>query len=147
MNRIPPTGPPQAYQTFAIHSPLATHHRPATCAEAECGAHLNGWTSVIDEATELGQQQAYYIRHDASRRHVEEKRPDELTEFRFEAGQRCFAADSHTVPLERPELYLVRPGDWRRDGRGQVRQHSGPDPWLDEFQTNQEAIAARINQG
>lgn len=147
MTRIQPVGPPQAYQTFAIHSPLATHHRPATCAEAECEAHLTGWDSVIDESTELGQQQAYYIRHDTSRHHTETKRPDGLTEFHFEPGQKCFASDSHTVPLERPELYLVRAGDWRRQGRGTVRQHSGPDPWLDEFQTNQEAIQAQIDKG
>lgn len=144
MNRITPAGAPQAYQTFAIHSPLATHHRRATCAEAECGAHLGGWTSLIDESSELGQRQAYYIRSESGRAFTEERRPDGLTEFAFEPGQACFAADSHTVPLERPELYLVRGGDWRPEGRGRVRQHSGPDPWLDEFQTNQEAVSARI---
>lgn len=147
MNRDAPVGPAQAYQTFAIHSPLATHHRPATCAEAECGAYMGGWTSLIDESTDLGQQQAHYIRSESGRAFTEEKRPDGLTAFTFEAGQSCFATASHTVPLERPELYLVRNGDWRPEGRGRVRQHSGPDPWLDEFQTNQEAVAARVNQG
>ena len=146
MNRIQPNMPVSAYRTFEIRSPLATHWRPASCAEAECAHYLNGWTSVIDETTDLGQKQAHYIRHDKTRRHTEEKRPDGLTAFRFEAGQRCFAADKHQVPLGRPEVYLSRGGDWRGTTTEPLR-HSGPEGWLDEFQTNQDRLATLIERG
>lgn len=146
MNRINPNMPVTAYRTFEIRSPLATHYRPATCAEANCGAYLNGWVSLIDEATERGQAQAHYIRHDATRRHSEEKRPDGLTAFTFEAGQTCFAADKHRVPIGRPEIYMSRGGDWRGT-TGAALTHSGPEGWLDEFQTNQDQLKTRIDRG
>jgi hypothetical protein len=145
MNRIPPNMPVQAYRTFEITSPLATHWRRATCEEVDCANYLHGWRSVIDESTELGQGQAHYIRHDTSRRHTEERRPDGLTEFTFEAGQTCFQAAAHKVQV-RPELYLSRGGDWRGSTTAPLR-HSGPDPWLDEFQTNQDRLATLQARG
>jgi hypothetical protein len=146
MNRITPNMPVQAYRSFEIRSPLATHYRPATCGEVDCTPHLNGWTTRVDESTELGQQQAHYIRHDTSRRHTEERQPDGLTAFAFEAGQRCFAADKHQAPVGRPEIYLSRGGDWRGTTTGPLT-HSGPEGWLDEFQTNQDHLKTRIDRG
>ena len=92
--RIPPALPPGAFRTYQIAAPLRTHWRPATCAEYECDAYLHGWTSLIDERTELGQAQAHYIRREAGRRFTEERRPDGLTEFSFEAGQQGFGIGS-----------------------------------------------------
>jgi len=146
MNRITPGLPVQAYRTFEISSPLATHWAPATCAEVDCDHYVNGWTSVIDESTDLGQQQAHYIRHDTSRRHREERQPNGMTAFTFEPGQRCFGASKHQVPVGRPEVYLSRGGDWRGT-TGQPLQHSGPEGWLDEFQTNQDRLHTLIERG
>ena len=52
-----------------------------------------------------------------------------LTVFRFEAYQRCFA-DHQT----RPELYVVRDGDYRGNPTGRKRQHTSAADWVDHMQ-------------
>ncbi|MFI6304272.1 hypothetical protein ACIBCH_20570 [Amycolatopsis thailandensis] len=137
---------------YRISSPLDTHFRDGTCEEDHCQAFLHGWRTVVDEHTELGAQQAAYIRGDRSRRHVETSELVEAPEgqpitaarvqtvFTFEAGQKCFR--QHRVPLDRPELYLVQ------NPYGQtVTRHSGPDAWVDDLNTNQAQLAELINRG
>jgi hypothetical protein len=65
-----------------------------------------------------------------------------LTAFTFEAGQKCFGG-VHKVPLERPEFYVVRDGDWRHLGRPQM--HSGPDAWVNDFAETLDGIARVVN--
>ncbi|WP_225840314.1 hypothetical protein [Streptomyces sp. NK08204] len=55
-----------------------------------------------------------------------------LTVFRFESGQRCFA-EHYT----RPEIYLVRDGDWRGNPTGRRRQHTRPADWVEDMAENQ----------
>ncbi|NUP18434.1 MAG: hypothetical protein HOZ81_20585 [Streptomyces sp.] len=144
-NRITPNLPVEAYKTYRVTSPLATHWRAATCAEVDCPAHVNGWQSTIDETTILGQQQAFYIRKQSGRRFTEERPEAGLTRFRFEAGQRCFG--QHQVPLGRPELYLVRGGDWRGNPTGELRQHTNAQDWIDDFGEHQDNLADQIRKG
>jgi hypothetical protein len=143
MMRIEPNMPPNAYKTYRILSPQSTHYRPATCAEAECGAHLHGWQSTIDEATVLGQQQAHYIRAQSGRGFTEERLPSGLTCFTFEAGQDCFG--EHQVRLDRPELYYVANGDWRASEA--PRQHTRAQDWVEDFGEHQQRIADQIERG
>lgn len=144
--RIAPALPAGAYKTYQVLSPVQTHTSPATCEEADCQALANGWRTTVDERTSLGQEQAYYIRHDRSRRHFETANPDGLTTFEFPAGQTCFA--QHRVSLDRPELFLVRGGDWRGDPSGaKPYQHSSPESWLDDFGTHQDNVARKIEKG
>lgn len=146
LSRIPPVGPAAAYKTYQVLAPKATHFRPATCTEVECPNQALGWRTVIDENTDLGQKQGYYIRKESGRRFVEERMPDGLTSFTFEAGQTCFT--DHQVSLERPELFLVRGGDHRGDPTGaRPYQHTGPDQWLDDFATHQDGIAEELARG
>lgn len=144
--RLAPEGPAAAYKTYSINAPLATHWRDATCAEVECQAQTFGWRTVLDESTDLGQRQAHYIRKQSGRRFTEERQPDTLTAFTFEAGQECFG--THRVSLERPELFVVRAGDWRGNPTGQKPYlHSGPESWLSDFGEHQERIAEEIERG
>lgn len=136
-------GPPQAYQSFQIASPVSTHFRTGTCEEAGCLAHQHGWQTSVDESTDLGQRQAYYIRKLAGRKFAERRTELGLTAFVFEAGQKCFA--EHKVPLDRPEIYIVRGGDFRGNPRGDVRRHSGPDAWVNEFAEHQDRLARVVN--
>ena len=138
LNRIAPVGTPDRYKTYTIASPLSTHYRTGTCEEAGCLAHRHGWVTRIDESTDFGQMQAYQIRKRSGRRFTEAKEPAGLTAFTFEAGQRCFR--EHKVPLERPELYVVRGGDWRGNPRGEVRKHTSPDAWVNDFGEHQDRI-------
>lgn len=147
LNRAEPAMPVTAYQTYRILSPVSTHFRPATCAEANCGAYLNGWVSTIDEATVLGQQQAHYIRKQSGRGFTEQRLPSGLTEFAFEAGQPCFRSDDHQVRLDRPELYLVQGGDWRGNPTGMRRQHANARDWIDDFGEHQQNLADLQQKG
>lgn len=141
LNRIQPAGPVQAYKTYQVISPVSTHYRDGTCAEAGCLDHRNGWRTTVDEATDLGARQAQYIRKQSGRRYTEARTEVGLTAFTFEAGQRCFR--THKVPLGRPELYVVRDGDWRR--YGSARRFSGPDAFVNDFGDHQDRIARIVN--
>lgn len=155
-----PLLPPHLRKTYQIKAPISTHWRPATCEEVDCPHYLQGWLSAIDETTELGQRQAHYIRHDSGRKFVETRGyefpddpmgqrriPETLTVFRFEAGQKCFGADTHKLPVGKPELYLLRGGDHRGNPRQEITRFSGHQAWLDDFGEHQERIADAVQRG
>lgn len=144
--RIQPQMPAQAYKTYELRAPVASHFRPATCAEVDCPAHLHGWRTVIDETSPLGQFQASYIRKESGRAHVEHRDDAGMTVFTFEPGQRCFASGDHRLTLEREPICLVRGGDWRAD-TGLMRRHVHPEDWVDDFATHQDRIADQIQKG
>ncbi|RSN26494.1 hypothetical protein DMC63_01270 [Streptomyces sp. WAC 05977] len=124
---------------FEIAAPLGTHWRVGTCEEDDCVYFREGWATRCDEIPgSLGESQAAYIRADKSRRYTETREGPTTVVFRFEAGQKCYR--QHRVPLGRPELYLVR-----EEGDGQATVHSGPDAWLDDFNTNQDRLNRYIN--
>lgn len=141
LNRAQPALPVYAYKTYQVSSPISTHYRDGTCDEAGCLAQRNGWRTTVDESTDLGQRQAHYIRRLSGRRFNESRTGLGLTAFTFEAGQRCFA--THKVPLARPEIYVVRDGDWRR--LGPPRRFSGPDAFVNDFGEHQDRIARLVN--
>lgn len=120
--------PGNLMRSFQVHSPFV----PADCAAVDCSHYLLGWRTVIDEATELGQSQARYIRAESGRGFVETREAG-LTVFTFEAGQKCFAKHK-ARDQDKPEIFLVRDDT--------ARAHSGADPWLDDFNTN----ADRVNK-
>jgi hypothetical protein len=161
LNRIQPVGPAEAYKTYQVASPLSTHFRPAACAEVDCEQCREGWRTVIDERTDLGMRQAAYIRSECRsvslelagghhavngpRRYIE-AREGPMTVFTFPPGQECFA--THQVPLERPELYVVREGDWRGNPRGAApRQHARAADWLEDFAEHQDQLATAHQRG
>lgn len=143
LNRIPPAMPVQAYKTYGIVAPVATHWRAATCDEVACPAYQNGWDTHVNEADQLGQRQAHYIRREAKRSFTEARRPDGLTTFSFPPGQVCFR--QHRTRIEREELFLMRTGDHRGSPDGVRRSYDRPDQWVDDFAEHQDAIS-RLNQ-
>lgn len=144
--RIPPQLPAGAMKTYQILQPPQTHFRPATCLEVDCFGYTNGWRTVVDESTDLGQRQAHYIRKESRRKYTETRDPAGLTAFEFEAGQRCF--QTHHKSLERPAIYLVRDGDWRGNPRNTTpRKHDNPDDWVDDFASHQQALADKHQEG
>ena len=128
--RVQPAMGVGAYQTYSITSP---HDRtvPAACEQVGCEAWQHGWQSTIDESTELGRTQAHYIRYQSGRTFREQKTGTGLTVFTFESGQRCFA--NHQT---RPELYVVRDGDWRGNPTGRRRVHANAADWVEDMQEN-----------
>lgn len=141
--RLTPAGPPAAYRTFQIAMPLETHWRPATCAEVDCPQYLNGWRVRLDGLSEedrwaIHRSGRHFVRHDIAAGE---------TWLVFEPGQACFAASEHRAPLGKPELFIVKGGDWRANPTGEFRQHSSAESWVDEFATNQNKIAEVIERG
>jgi hypothetical protein len=149
INRITPAVPASAYQTYKIWRPEhGTFWRPATCAQVDCAPHLHGWTTTVDERTELGQRQAWYIRSASARRFSEHRDDTGLTVFTFEAGQSCFQADQHQVATEREPLYLVKPGDWRGGAQGRSsRVHTRAEDWVEDFSEHQDKIQTVRERG
>jgi len=150
--RIMPAGPVQAYQTFSVSAPRATHFRPATCAEVDCAARRGGWVTRVNGLDPLGADQARYIVEQSGRRYTLTEHPETVEggvcrrwlSFAFPAGQRCFA--SHQVPLEREPLFVVRGGDWRR-ALGVIRRHTNAEDWRDDFAAHQDMVRTHVERG
>lgn len=141
MFRIQPQMPVQAYKTYELSAPLASHWRKATCAEVDCPHWTHGWATTVV----TGSDDEALIRR-ARRRFTAEHQADGFTRFMFEPGQPCFAASRHQLPLEREPLYVVRGGDWRAN-TGRVRTHTSGESWVDDFATHQDQLATRIERG
>ncbi|MET0426656.1 MAG: hypothetical protein ABW046_22505 [Actinoplanes sp.] len=136
MGLILPRLPPEAMKTYAIAEPLPTHYRPVPCGQVEggCTAFERGWRTACDLTTQLGLDQARYIRDKAGRKFTHTMSGDgKLVTFQFPAGQQCFAG--HRVSLGRPALFVVRNGDRRGSGRRplQRRVFDRPDQWVDDL--------------
>jgi hypothetical protein len=140
---IQPNMPAHSYKTYEVRQPLATHFRPASCVEVDCQAYANGWISTIDVSTELGQKQANYIRLSSGRHYAASENGTAVT-FHFASGQACFT--THHIPLGRPQLFVVRGGDFRGNPRGEVFQRR-PDDWVDDFANHQQVLADRLQEG
>ena len=144
--RPEPKLPAAAMKTYAIVAPKTTHTRPATCREAGCANFERGWWTRVDESTELGQRQAYYIRMHSGRAFSVSALPDGRTEFLFPPGQTCFV--EHTVALERDPFFIVREGDHRGNPRGTPAiTHTRAELWVEDFAEHQQRLADRLGQG
>lgn len=146
MNIIQPNMRPQDYTTYRILAPKASHFGPATCYEVDCKAMTNGWSSLIDEATELGQKQAHYIRKMSGRGFKESRTPAGLTEFVFAPGQKCFA--EHVYRNDRPAIFRVQGGDRRGNPLGIAPiTHKRAEDWVEDFALHQDKVKTILERG
>lgn len=145
VTRIQPKLPVANMQTYQMVAPRPTHFREATCMEIDCPNLEYGWKTVIDETTDLGQMQGHYIRKESGKKFVESRDALGMTVFTFEAGQKCF--QPHQVRLDKPEIFLVRGGDWRGNPRGEIRRHVRPEDWVEDFAEHQGKIIDAIEKG
>lgn len=143
MFRLQPQGPPQSYKTYALFQPVKTHFRTGTCQEAECSAYTNGWKTIVDVSTNLGQKQANYIRLHSGRKFTFTQ-DGTLVTFAFASGQQCFR--EHKVSLQREPVFKIKGGDWRGNPLSVPTQIVKPQSWVDDFGENQEKIVRRIER-
>lgn len=124
---------------YGLRAPVPTHFRPATCAEVDCPAFLNGWKTILPVGSDL-----IDVLKRSGRQFVQvDSEQGGLVEFLFGAGQRCFRADTHVMSLEREPLYLVRVG-----GRGgQVRQHASGADWVDDSANYLDRVRDELEKG
>lgn len=144
--RMPPNMAAHEYQTYEIASPRATHHRSASCAEVDCPNRIHGWKTVLDVSKADHARVANWIRLQSGRFYtIEQPKNSTIVTFIFPSGQNCFIP--HTVPLQRPELFLVKGGDWRGNPmKLPVVQHR-PEDWVDDFANHQDKLATLIQRG
>jgi hypothetical protein len=133
--RPEPRIPVQGMQTHHILAPVQTHWRQASCEEVGCLAFHHGWVLPLEGLDEGDIWQARY----SGRRYHQQTNEDGKVFLHFEAGQPCFRASTHQKRLDRPELFIVRSGDWRGTDRTQDPiRFSGPDAWADHLGTHLE---------
>ena len=143
MGRPDPLLPASAYKTYSIVAPLATHHRPATCAEVDCPNYLNGWQVRVE-----GLPPELLCDARAHGRHREVRVAEGETWLVYEAGQPCFKASEHRTRLDQPELFLVRGGDHRGNPRRTpTRRHTRPEHWVEDFAEHQQGLADVAERG
>lgn len=140
MTRLQPAAPAAAYQTYQILCPPDQQVRTA-CEDAGCLQWAHGWETTVDEATELGRRQAGFIRQRSGRTFTEHRTAEGLTVFRFASRQRCFA--EHRT---RPEFYTVHAGDWR-EYLGNIRTHTRPADWVEDFAEHQLTVKEQTEKG
>ena len=141
LSRVAPVGPVQAYRTYQVATPRS-HTRPASCEEVGCEAYAKGWTTKLHrmEQAEL----VHTVR--SSGRPFTEAHDGPHVLFVFEPGTRCFRAGQHRVQV-RPEIYVVRDGDWRGNPTGRRRQHDKPEHWVEDFALHQDRIITDLRKG
>lgn len=136
--------PAAARMTYELAAPLSSHWRAATCAEVDCSAYRLGWRLRAEGLA----PQDLYLAKNCGRRFVEVRAAEGETWLQFEAGQPCFKAQKHQIPLEREPLYLVRGGDWRGNPLGmETREHTRPEHWVEEFAEHQQTLAEARQEG
>lgn len=144
LSRIPPLMGPEAYKTYEMSSPLATHWRPATCAEANCEYYRDGFQVRVEG---LAPKVLYAVMH-SGRKYAMQKAGEGETYLAFEAGQPCLRQSLHRVRTDKPPLYIVRDGDHRGNPRRtKARWHQNPENWTEDFALHQQAIADEIARG
>lgn len=143
ISRMQPIGPVQAYRTYKVGAP-ASFYRAATCAEVDCDDYLNGWTMIV-ELADLGVLHAV---RSSGRPFTETVDPiaGQFVEFDFAPGYACRTPSVHRI-LQRPELYISRSGDWRGNPDGQVRTHTRPEHWLEDFGEHQQSLIESAQRG
>lgn len=142
--RITPNMEASAYVTYRVVAPLQTHWITATCADVQCSTMQSGFKLVLDESTDLGAKQSYYIRHDKSRSPVESRTGTGLTQFTYAAGNNCFIEHKRQIA---PDKFLVQGGDYRGNPLGIQRVHTKPEFWVEDFQGNQDRLKTLIERG
>lgn len=130
------------------------YYRRATCEEVGCVWQRSGWATTVDTTTELGQMQAAFIRQDKTRAHTEltgaawnergralalergeqfDDVPAGAVVFVFAPGTECFQRAEHVTTEAVSSRFFVRD-----HFGGLIREHSGIDPFVDDFRTHSE---------
>lgn len=152
-NRVALKLPPSAVTSYVLLSPKDTRAARgfpqssvvAACKDAGCEKWARGWDTILDERTPKGRTIAEYLRSGRSGREFRELPgggPGRVTVFRFPPHQRCFR--EHRT---RPEVGLVRGGDWRGNPRGERRVHKNLADWQEDSAIHQQRLAEAVRRG
>jgi hypothetical protein len=110
-------------RSYSLKAPANTHRKSVNCQEANCQNYQNGWRIRV-EGLDLEMLQAA---RNSGRKFTELQVAENETYLVFEAGQPCFKAGWHSVPLEREPFYLVR------EGQSRPKLHARGEDWVEDF--------------
>lgn len=134
--------PARLFKGYAIDAPMSRMFRERiSCAQAECPDYTNGWMVRADLIT--AQMWA-----DIKRLGYSWKRFDVSATERyiaFEAGQRCFRADTHTRLVRDPLFVEHRSAKWGRTAPGFVHKRAAD--WQESFAEHQDKLADEARRG
>lgn len=144
LTRIEPVGQASDYKTYQVSAPKSSHFRKATCEEIGCPNYLKGWKIHLEALSEALK--------DAVKKSGKKYKLMPVSEGQtylvFEPGQPCFDESKHVTRMEKPEIYVVRDGDWRGNPRRtQARKHTRAEFWLEDFSEHQDKIKTQIERG
>lgn len=133
---------PEAFTTFGMRAPVATHFIELPCKVAQCRRYLHGWTTTLDPKRE---EHLVFIQHIVGGRSGRrwshgENTPEGYLTFVFPPGQPCFKNSHHRRDEDVPELYVVRGGDFRTPIRAREFKQMAFDNWVEAFDRNQSAL-------
>lgn len=135
MNRPIPGLPVGQMLTYSVKAPRSTHTRPGTCEEAGCKAWGIGFHLTVPVGSDRIEHLKQFMRGELDgikRLDARVDRDGSMVHVSFPPGTPCTRATRHRVSLQRPELYVVRGGDWRAN-TGVIRQHAKPEHWVEDF--------------
>lgn len=138
LNRIVPKAGPGLFKTYGMH---IIERELVSCEVAECTPYLKGWATTVRPASEdmMTLLAACRGEIDGYRRHyVMLALPDGFVRFTFEAGQPCFRASTHSIPVT--ARYTLRDGDWRGNPSGRSISTDTAQTWIDDFGEHQQRI-------
>jgi hypothetical protein len=143
INRIAPQGGVADYKTYQIVSPLSTHWEPANCVQVNCPDYHHGWRVRIEGLP----PEMIHAARTSGRKYSELEISANDHWLVFESGQPCFRAAEHRRLLDKQEIFIVRDGDFRGNPTGNVRRHTRPADWQEDFAEHQDKLAQQIKQG
>ena len=145
--RITPALPAHAMSSYELHQPLATHYRVVSCQAIECPKYHSGWQMGYDLTDPRKVEAANLLAEIARKRGMvfSYQTLGTVVTFTFQPGQNCF--ETHREPLERDPIAIRRNGDWRGNPRKESYTHTDLEDWVADFQTNQDKLATRLEQG
>lgn len=139
INRVTPSAPVTAFKTYGMH---ITEREPISCEAAGCTAYTTGWVTTVlpDSEDERTIEAACRGEIDGLRRRwtSAEVTEEGFIRYRFEAGQPCFRASTHSIPVA--ARYSLRDGDWRGNPSGRLVSTERVETWLADFGEHQQRI-------
>lgn len=139
LNRIVPKAPTRLFKTYGMR---IVEREPVSCEVVECVPYLNGWITTVlpsseDERTIIA---ACNGEIDGIRRMYAQRMftGDGFMRYEFDAGQPCFRASTHSIPVT--ARYTLRDGDWRGNPTGREISTPNAQTWLDDFGEHQQRI-------
>lgn len=108
---------------------------PAACEQVRCENWLYGWDTSVDERTPAGRDAAAWVRQRSGRTFREISGGGNVTVFRFEPHQRCFA--EHRT---HPSRFIVRQG-------AVVRRHAWLGDWISDFGEHYTQLEDQVRRG